>query len=407
MVYFLLIAFLISIFSSKTAGIGIPEITSLVIIVFTGMASIIKILSRAKMPKPLVYFWLFGLVGGISLLWALANSVEIIWWARRFAPIMMLVVSATVSYVYGFGELERLWKWWLLIMGIGTVMLVQDIFPLVYTKVLQSVHNLQQLRFYGGGYFSALLFSMSLPYILLSHSYKGSSNSLGFFIVIITFISSSIALVISYTRTYWLATVLTSFITFLVFISRRMISWKRILQLGSIILLITILLMVLSPSLILFATERFEGIFSAASDLSFLDRIEELKGIWTSSMQNPVQILFGHGLGAKFVFYSVNPFSWNQVGWIENDYSHNYYAYTFYATGIVGLLLFLKSWVSFLRICLRRVKWESDPKRVVLLTSILGMSFNLLFTLIAAPPLTSYEWSILFGIVIGTGLSLL
>jgi len=174
-------------------------------------------------------------------------------------------------------------------------------------------------------------------------------------------------------------------------------------------LVLTIFLLVTPTPVSRFVVSRVASIPQATYDLSFLDRVMELQGLWNSAVQNPFSILVGNGLGAKFTFYSPNPWSWGGTGWIENDYSHNYYAYIFWSTGLLGLSLFLLFWGSILRQASKILRPSSNILAGLsyYLIGICTAVVNLLIASLTGPPLMSFKWAVYFGVLIGLALSII
>jgi len=173
-------------------------------------------------------------------------------------------------------------------------------------------------------------------------------------------------------------------------------------------LILTILLWIMPPTIRGFVYSRATSIPKATNDLSLMDRFSELKGLWNSATQNPISIIVGNGLGAKFTFYSPNPWSWGGRGWIENDYSHNYYAYIFWSTGLIGLSLFLLFWGSILRQASRILRSSSNVPTGLsyYLIGICTAVVNLLIASLTGPPLMGFKWAVYFGVLIGLALSI-
>ena len=389
---------------------GSPELTSFEILT-GGILSIIYIWGAIKFlilgikpPKALFYLLIFGLWAVLNVGLAVANGVELEWWFRRFFAAFSLPMIALVSFVE-FRTFQRIRAMYVVLMLMGVIIVLVSLSELRFITI-NAITNLQYLRRYGGGYFSTFSLCLALP--LLFHRPRFSSlQRLGLWLVVVI---SSLGLILSFTRTYWISTGVS--LLFMVYLLGKDRRWHctRLLWRIAIIggLGMAVLTMLVPPYIRSFVVSRVTGIPAAFSGLSFQDRVYEAKGLFHTMLENPLTFGTGNGFGAKFTFYSVNPFSWGGVGWMSIDYSHNYYLYLLFTTGIIGLSLFLATWVklfSSIRNFLIQTKNTAESGKFFLI-GIATTVLNLLIASLTGPPLVSFTWALYFGLLVGLALNL-
>ena len=387
-----------------------PELTSFEILT-GGILSIIYIWGAIKFlilgikpPKALFYLLIFGLWAVLNVGLAVANGVELEWWFRRFFAAFSLPMIALVSFVE-FRTFQRIRAMYVVLMLMGVIIVLVSLSELRFITI-NAITNLQYLRRYGGGYFSTFSLCLALP--LLFHRPRFSSlQRLGLWLVVVI---SSLGLILSFTRTYWISTGVS--LLFMVYLLGKDRRWHctRLLWRIAIIggLGMAVLTMLVPPYIRSFVVSRVTGIPAAFSGLSFQDRVYEAKGLFHTMLENPLTFGTGNGFGAKFTFYSVNPFSWGGVGWMSIDYSHNYYLYLLFTTGIIGLSLFLATWVklfSSIRNFLIQTKNTAESGKFFLI-GIATTVLNLLIASLTGPPLVSFTWALYFGLLVGLALNL-
>jgi len=395
---------------------GSPEVTAfefltagvLVVVLFWGT---IHFLITYSISRPLLYFLGFLAWAGVNLVVALVNDVSLLWWFRRFFPVLTLPLTALASMV-AFRTQKQIHAAFVMLLLIGVIIVLQALLQLRSVN-LAVVTNLQDLRGYGGGYYSAFGLCLTVPFLFCRPRLRRPIRLL----VICALAVFLFGLALSFTRTYWISTAVSLLFMIYILAQVRHVAFTLFLVRVVVPILLAIaLLLWVEPTIGGFVVSRGVSIFQAVQDLSFLDRIAELEGLWDSAFENPVTILGGNGLGAKFTFYSPNPFSWGGTGWIENDYSHNYYAYLFWSTGIVGLSLFLLFWGSMLSRAIKALLYSTNARmnfpyynyiNNYYLIGICTVTINLLVASLTAPPLMGFKWAVYFGILIGIALNLM
>lgn len=399
-------ALILSTFQEKSPEISSFEILIggiLVTIFFVGTFRFIT--SFRSFSKPLIYLLGFSMWATINIIIALANNVEILWWFRRFFPIITLPLIILVS-ITTFRSSRQIRQAYIMLIFIGIIIVLQAMIQIHSVYGLTSI-SLQELRKYGGGYYSAFTLCLVSPFLFGRQNLSLIKKLLA----IITVTVSLLGLVLSFTRTYWISTAIALLFMMYLFSKGYRKFFPRYFVPTALVggLVVTIILLITPLNIKFLVISRIATIPKATRYLSFQDRIKELEGLWNTIAKRPITILVGNGLGSKFKFYSVNPFSWDGVGWIQNDYSHNYFAYLLWSTGIIGLSLFLLFWGSLLH---RATKLSYQFFKVPVgnhyyLIGACMAIVNLLVASLAAPPLMNFKWPIYFGILIGLTINLI
>ena len=390
---------------------GDPYLTPFEILI-GGILTIICILGimkfftiNASLPRPLFYLLTFAFWAVLNVVLAIAWGVELEWWLRRFFPVFFFPMMALISFIE-FRTLRTICTIYMSLMLIGAIVILINLLELRFVNIGEII-DLQLLRQYGGGYFGAFSLSLALPLLFMRRHYSSFWKILIWLVVII----SILGLILSFTRTFWISTIISLFFMAYLIAKVKQQNYVRLLGRIAVVGAISmIVFMLLAPITVRsFVISRVTGIPAAFLGLSFQDRVYEAKGIFHTMLENPLTFATGSGLGAKFTFYSVNPFSWGGIGWMSIDFSHNYYLYLLFTTGIIGLSLFLAVWIklfssiknSFIR---TRNIIEFDK---FLLIGIATVIVNLLVASLTASPLISIKWAVYFGLLVGLALNLI
>ena len=180
----------------------------------------------------------------------------------------------------------------------------------------------------------------------------------------------ALALIITFSRGYWVATALGLSILFLLVPGRIKV---RILVFGGAVILFSGLIITFFfgefGELILESVlGRFVTLGSFLDDPSFRSRITESVKVLSLIRQNPV---WGYGLGMEYDFVSAIPRE------MPTAYVHNAYLYLIFKTGILGTLAFFIFFFSGIKEGMRRIREESDlfvkAVRLGIMSSLLAM----------------------------------
>ena len=138
---------------------GSPEVTfyeflmagTLAVVFFFGTTKFL--ISRERISRPLFYLLAFFAWAGVNSVIALSNGVEPLWWFRRFFPILVFSLMPLAS-IGAFRTPRQIRAAFLMLSLISVAIVLQGLY-LIRSVDIATVTNLQALRKYGGGYYSA------------------------------------------------------------------------------------------------------------------------------------------------------------------------------------------------------------------------------------------------------------
>ena len=144
-----------------------------------------------------------------------------------------------------------------------------------------------------------------------------------------------LSLALTFSRGYWIAFILATFILFIIANKKEKISLLLYGVIFTVILFLFASLYFggLSGFVGISFLKRFPSINDIFTDISFLNRISEMKGLLESVKYYFVS---GAGLGARFDYLDII-FYKNVNAW----YSHNAFLYLLFKLGLAGLISFL------------------------------------------------------------------
>jgi O-antigen ligase len=194
-----------------------------------------------------------------------------------------------------------------------------------------------------------------------------------YFILITIF---SVALIITFSRGYWIAAILGIVILFMFtdrVIRRRLI--LNSLMLFSIVLILSqVFFGNLWSKIGISILNRFGSMHAGIKDISIIGRIQEAKAIIALIKEN---IFIGYGLGFEYDFYSILPRE------MPTWYSHNAFLYIIFKVGIFGFIFFMYFYLTKIYHAIKSIKKLSDRRSqaitigiTAVLISMLPLSFS-------------------------------
>jgi O-antigen ligase len=215
--------------------------------------------------------------------------------------------------------------------------------------------------------------------------------------LVMLFVLSVGAVVITLTRSLWVVTILSLGMVFLFLEAKEK---KRYIQYFSAALIIITILAFVYLDFSVFVLEllafRFQSFGDGAQDLSLLERIYETQSVWERIMQNPIS---GWGFGTQFTKYDVI------LGRTSTDtsYIHNGYLAIWFKLGLFGLIAILSYCATLYVYAFIIYKRAKDRNfRMIGLVIICYLPSAALMN-ITSPVLYTYEGSfllIMFGSVV-------
>lgn len=204
-----------------------------------------------------------------------------------------------------------------------------------------------------------------------------------------------LSLVLTQSRGYWLAFILSFTIIFLSVPAEKKV--KMLLYFSVILVLILSFAKIYFPDYFTLVFNalilRFQSIATSAQvDISLLERFEESAVVFSKIAVNPI---VGYGLGTeyiKFVFFERFHFS--------TSYIHNGYLAAWYKFGLFGLLLLLSICISIIRNSYKIFIYRSERIHKILGLAILATLGGMLLVNNTSPQFLSFD-SILLLTVMG------
>lgn len=215
-------------------------------------------------------------------------------------------------------------------------------------------------------------------------------------IVILLWSISIVALILTFTRSYWLGYIISIGILFF-YLPRKNKKQLLITLLIVIVLVIVASLLFLPSTYVLIMQSVLDRLLTikatTTTDLSFLNRVEEWKSVMKWIIINPI---VGYGYGAVFSFHDILIHTQNNT-----SYSHNLYLYLLHKSGVVGLIIMIMFYFSVLKSGLNKLKllqWGTEKSLVL---SILILLFVFLIISNSSPQLIQKDSTmiVMIGIV--------
>jgi O-antigen ligase len=261
------------------------------------------------------------------------------------------------------------------------------------TALVSAVEEWELNYARGAGNENYLLVGTIAVLVVLVHT-KKILHQVG---LVLLFVLSIGAVVITLTRSLWVVTILSMGMIFLFLGSNEK---KRYIKYFSTALLIVTILAFIYIDLTLFVLEllafRFQSLGDGTQDLSLLERIYETQRVWERIMQNPIA---GWGFGTQFTKYDVIMYRTST----DTSYIHNGYLAIWFKMGIFGLIALLSYCATIYIYAFRVYKRSSNQNYRMFGLIILAYIPSAALMNITSPVLYTYEGSfllILFGSVL-------
>ena len=226
--------------------------------------------------------------------------------------------------------------------------------------------------------------------VVMSFAALVNIRSMGYWtriVVIVILMTNFIALILTYERTFWVATVVG--MLFVILRSGRGKRAKALIMGTVTAMLLLGTLATLSPTDFTAARERLLSLGQYSNDNSVRTRLLETEHVVTAIESSPV---LGSGLGAT-IFWGQ---AWNEVPPEATWYAHNGYLWVIWKTGLVaGALLFLfLVWAVFAR----PPPGEPLPAKALRVGSQ-GALFALLLSSLTFPSFNALEITAVMGVL--------
>jgi O-antigen ligase len=181
----------------------------------------------------------------------------------------------------------------------------------------------------------------------------------------------SVALIITFSRGYWIAAILGIVIIFI--FTDKVIRRKLILNFMLIFSIVLVLSQVFFGNLWnkigISILNRFSSMHAGIKDISIIGRIQEAKAIIALIKEN---IFIGYGLGYEYDFYSILPRE------MPTWYSHNAFLYIIFKVGIFGFIFFMYFYLNKIYYAIKSINKLSDRRRQAITVGITAVLISML-----------------------------
>jgi O-antigen ligase len=189
---------------------------------------------------------------------------------------------------------------------------------------------------------------LSIAYLVYSYSVSWKvtlASTTAFF---------SAALLVTFSRGYWLATIFALLLMFVFLDPSQKTKFIFLLFLFGLASIVVFFAFFgeLANSILKGVAVRLVRASALLADPSLRNRESESAALFREIFKSPI---LGHGLGATFTFHNTI-LQRTQV----SDYSHNAYLFLWFKLGIVGLITFLSAYLLKLRDCYRAYRKVQD-----------------------------------------------
>ncbi len=274
------------------------------------------------------FLLLFLILVFLSFIPALINGVNMFYWFRELIPFLSFILFFLV--ITEVKNEKHILYIILSIFAVSASFAINNI--LTYLKLLADVRYFWEIlssRQVVGeiNFTSSLILGLCLLISPIPKKYK---------LIIIPFVLiMGLSLALTFSRGYWIAFILATFILFIISKKREKISLFLYGVIFAVILFLFVSLYFggLSGFVGISFLKRFPSINDIFTDISFLNRISEMKGLLKSIKYYFVS---GAGLGARFDYFDII-FYRNFNTW----YSHNAFLYLLFKLGLPSLISFL------------------------------------------------------------------
>ena len=279
------------------------------------------------------YLFIFLLICVSSIIPAILFNVSLLKWFRELIPLLTYVLFFLVVDLVKEKKQFKIIALCFLLLSLYVA--VHNL--ILYKKSVSSAIQFWQVVASRVTYNEPLFFTIitvAVCILIFSKSLRTKLLMGG----IISFFS--IALIVTFSRGYWIATLLSVLVVFFI-ISIRM--KLKIIGYSAALVLIGLLIIIfffgnLGTFIINAIEERFETLGEIRTDISFLNRLVESKAVLSFIKLNPI---IGYGLGKTYIFRPLIPRE------MPTWYVHNGYLYLVFKVGMIGLFFIM---AFFLRV---------------------------------------------------------
>lgn len=343
-------------------------------------------LTETRTDRLLAWFLVLCLA---SLIPAILSGNELLKWLRELVPFLLfLPYFLVVTLLHRKVQIHRIClAYGVVCLSIGSVNIYDYINNVTNAKFLWEI--LAGRRAPGEPLFYTTLITVFI--LLVYGGLRGWKNFAG--LGLMTF--SAVALAITFSRGYWVASVIALSVAFI--LMAPSMRW-RLIRYGSTLTLtgVTLILLVMGQLLFDILTtmgDRLATVFTTTLDLSVRNRLVETAAAYDKIMGSPI---WGYGLGTYYQYRALIPSE------MPTWYVHNVYLYLWMKIGLIGLAVFLLWYLTVISHGYRVYRRLEDPLLKPLVLSIISLLVSMIPLAVTSPQFIQKD-AVLF-IAFGAGL---
>ncbi|MFQ5629943.1 MAG: O-antigen ligase family protein [bacterium] len=344
-------------------------------------------LKRAKILVDMTGYALAGflMMCVFSIIPAILNQISLLKWLRELLPFFTLLLIFPLREVANNPRRIKIILACFVLLGVAVA--IDNL--LAYREAASAVTQLWELKSsrkaFNAPMFTGIVIVASAFFI----SVKSLKLKLLSLLIIMVFAG---ALIITFTRGYWLATAIGVFTLFLLIPIRQKLGMGIYFSLLALLFTGTIFLFFgeLANFILDAVGERFSTVGSVGKDLSLMNRMAEAEYILSEIAKNPV---VGYGLGKMFKFDAIIPYEF------PTWYIHNTVLFVWYKVGLLGLLcLVIFASGTFIK-GYRVYRNTDDTFTKTLLSGLLACFVALVFVSFSSPQLLERDSALIVAIL--------
>jgi O-antigen ligase len=332
--------------------------------------------------------------------------------------LLLYILILVVSFIPAFIFQVSLLKWFRELVPILTLLIIFPIIDLTKTKkqlliillsffLLSFIIALKNLYFYQHALEQVTMLweyassrqsahePIFMTMIILCSSFLITTDKKSKKIISLFFLGFfSIALLITFSRGYWLATAIGLLIVFFLLPTQKKIQLFLFTFIFSFLTILFLQFVFEKEyiNIIIALTGRLSSLENLTMDISMLNRFVESEAVWELIKQNPI---IGYGLGKTYIFRPLLPRE------LPTWYVHNGYLYIWLKTGLIGLGALVIFYSISLKNSLQCLKVYRQSKLSSLSLGISGLLIAIGVVSITSPQFIQRDSLLILAVSIG------
>jgi len=391
------------ILNPETVNIVIPFMAICAFTIFAGLIKIIML--RIKIPKAARFLIFLGLLSALNIIFVFSNDVVIDEWLSYGLRIMIFISFSLISFME-FSSIRIIKHNYKFLILLSVIFILRSLVLQIFN--VSNITTAGQLRLFRSELFPMIALGLALPFIFQRKNNNDAliGKTMSFIIVFL----SLVALIISLTRSFLIAVLISIIIT--LFLLQKSIGGKIrykifVFIIVSLVFVFIALDLVFPENIQSLILDRY--IFNVTQIIegySYQQRYEEIKQAWSLSLDSPFIFMAGHGFGSEMPLLSL-AYRVKVLGRLGTKYNHNFYAYLFYTLGILGLSMFLGFTIEFILALYKKIMINISGFQEslrLLKIGIFSVFINSIIISFFSPIILSFTGSICLAMIVGLGL---